>query len=116
MSKRVYIAGPMRGIPYYNVEEFKKAAKRLRADGWDVISPVERDISNGFDASALGARTHWDKWPSRLHKENTVMHCCLDVIDAEAIYLLNGWEDSTGARAEKAIADWLELEVLYELG
>lgn len=33
---------------------------------------------------------------------------------AEVIYLLKGWESSPGARAEKALAEKLELQVIYQ--
>jgi hypothetical protein len=32
----------------------------------------------------------------------------------DAIYMLRGWESSSGAKAEKALAEWMRLEVLYE--
>ena len=32
----------------------------------------------------------------------------------DAIYLLRGWESSKGANAEKALAEWMRLEVMYQ--
>ena len=40
---RVYIAGPMTGIPQYNFPEFDRVATLLRAMGYDVVSPAELD-------------------------------------------------------------------------
>ncbi len=37
----LYLIGPMKGKPNSNAEAFDKAAKDLRAAGYDVISPVE---------------------------------------------------------------------------
>jgi hypothetical protein len=34
--------------------------------------------------------------------------------EADAVYLLKGWEKSKGALAEKATAEALGLEVMYE--
>ena len=36
------------------------------------------------------------------------------VIGCDAVYMLNGWETSKGARAERAIALWLGLIVMYQ--
>jgi hypothetical protein len=44
---RVYIAGPMRGIPEFNFPAFDAAA-RGRAMGLEIISPAELDRAHGF--------------------------------------------------------------------
>ncbi len=41
--KKVYLAGPMRGLPLFNFPAFADAAAKLRAQGYDVFSPAERD-------------------------------------------------------------------------
>jgi len=99
----------MTGIPYFNYPAFDAEAKRLRALGHEVFNPADHDqevfgadISNptgdaaqatveyGFDrAAALKADLSW-------------------ICDnAEAIVLLPGWEKSSGARTELALADAL---------
>lgn len=43
------------------------------------------------------------------------MDICLAMLRcADVIYLLKGWESSPGARAEKALAEKLELQVIYQ--
>jgi hypothetical protein len=39
-----------------------------------------------------------------------------DLIDSDAIYMLRGWEQSKGARAEHAVAVWIGLEIIYQGG
>ena len=39
--KRVYISGPMAGVPEHNFPEFQKTADLYRAQGFDVVSPHE---------------------------------------------------------------------------
>jgi hypothetical protein len=38
---RIYIAGPMTGLPEFNYPAFNAAAAAWRADGWDVVNPAE---------------------------------------------------------------------------
>ena len=46
---------------------------------------------------------------------NRYMPVCLAMVDAaDAIYMMNGWEDSRGARLEKAYAEYQDKLVLYE--
>jgi hypothetical protein len=39
--KRVYLSGPMTGIPEFNFPAFNAEASRLRALGFDVVNPVD---------------------------------------------------------------------------
>lgn len=114
----IYLAGPMRGLANFNFPAFDYAAEKLRAQGFDVFSPAERDrtihgkdlennatgnedeaVSNvGFSLrEALGADTDW---------------ICKR---AKMIALLPGWQKSSGANAELALARALGLTVM-ELG
>lgn len=43
MSKVLYIAGPMTGIPHFNFPLFDAVSASLRADGFTIISPAETD-------------------------------------------------------------------------
>lgn len=39
--KRIYISGPMSGMPEHNFPAFNAEAARLRALGYDVVNPAE---------------------------------------------------------------------------
>lgn len=89
---RTYIAGPMRGYPEHNIPAFRLAAERLRSAGFDVVSPVEiGDAWAGGDQSAHAP-------------EDYVRRDLDELLTCEAIALLPGWERSTGARCEAAVA------------
>jgi hypothetical protein len=49
---KVYLAGPMTGYPRWNFDAFDEAARQLRSDGHDVVSPHELDLERGFDPDA----------------------------------------------------------------
>lgn len=112
----IYIAGKMRGIKYYNFPAFDQAKMKLIKAGHKVISPADLDRAHGFDAMTI-------QWPSD-YDWNTIpkgfdFMCCVDrdieaVKSCDAIYLLEGWETSSGARAEKALAEWLGKKILFE--
>lgn len=43
------------------------------------------------------------------------MDICLSMLRcADAIYMLEGWEHSAGARAENATAEKLEMEIIFQ--
>ena len=105
--KTIYIAGPMRGKPRFNFDAFAGAAQSLRHHGWDVLSPAEADLADGFDPACPGEITpeRYEAWMKR--DFGMLRH-------ADAIYLLRGWEKSEGARRELGFALALGLEVFLE--
>lgn len=103
----IYLAGPMRGIPAFNFPAFDFAATKLRADGHTVFSPAERD--RRVHGSALEDNPAGDEAVAA----QTVGFSLRDALGADmeyicksatAIALLPGWEKSSGANAERALA------------
>jgi hypothetical protein len=110
-KRRVYVAGPMRGKPYYNFPAFDNISQILRAQGYDAVNPADLDRETGFDPFRLPIDHDWTTTPPGFD-----MKACrrrdLDALETcDAIYLLSGWEKSVGARAEKAHAEWIGLEI-----
>lgn len=100
---RVYLAGPMRGLPEYNFPAFHAAAKDLRERGYEVWSPAERDEQDGFNPeTGEGLRTFRDYMAVDLPA----------VLDSDAIVVLPAWEESQGARLETHVAREVGLPVL----
>ncbi len=92
---RIYLAGPMRGIPDYNFPEFHKYAAMLRAQGHEVFNPAEIDLPQDQVGLIMAIETDW---------------ICKK---AEAVYLMPGWTQSRGAIAERALAEALDRRVIY---
>ena len=88
---RVYIAGPMSGLPEFNFPAFRAAAKRWRDAGWEVVSPHEMDEQiDGFDAKSDKA----------MPMEHYMRRDVPELAKCDAIALLPGWEVSKGANNE----------------
>ncbi len=112
---KLYLAGPMTGIPHFNYPAFNAAAHGLRGLGHTVFNPAEhdvemfgRDISNPDGDAVQAASEHGFDRRAAL-KADLAWICD----SADGIALMPGWERSTGARAEKALADALGLYVLF---
>ena len=103
--KRIYITGPMTGIEDLNGPEFDKAE--------EFIDESSKYTSAGFNPYQAGRMLGWDeKTPLK-----TIAHTLLlDLVNCDAIYMLRGWEQSKGARAEHAVAVWIGLEIMYQGG
>ena len=92
---KIYIAGPMRGLPDFNYPKFNQYAQAHRMAGWFVVNPVEIGADYGTpdqinaDPALLAA-----VMAAELHALET----------CDAIYLLDGWQNSEGARKELAAA------------
>ena len=103
MERSVYIAGPMAGIENLNAEAFARAAEKLSAEGWTVYDPVEI-------GEMYGTADEIQSDPELLAK---VVKAELGfVARADAIYLLEGWEKSGGAKRELQVAIDCGLEVI----
>ena len=106
-GRSVYIAGPMTGIKNLNRSAFARAAEKLSADGWTVYDPVEIGEMYGTADEIQGD-------PELLAQ---VVKAELGfVARADAIYLLEGWERSVGAKRELLVALGCGLEILIEKG
>ena len=113
---KIYISGKMSGVPEFNFPAFDAAAAFLRSQGYEVFNPAEKDrsrLGNDFgkkhDGDILKAFASGFSLRDAL-----ALDCEWICKEADAIYMLKGWEDSGGARAEHALAHALRLEFIYE--
>ncbi len=113
---KIYVAGPMRGYADFNFPAFHAASAKLRAQGHFVFSPAEKDQSiHGADfcKGTDGVLATIEKQGFSLRRalgDDTAWICA----EGDGVYLLKGWETSKGANAEKALAEALGLEIIYE--
>jgi hypothetical protein len=96
---KLYVAGPMSGLPWLNQPAFDQATTALREMGYVVISPAEKDREWGQDPDA--ARTGRNS----LHMPDVMRWDLQQVLACDGIVLLPGWENSPGSRLERVVAE-----------
>ena len=93
---RIYISGPMTGVDNYE-DNFERAEKYLIALGYEVINPSKVDAS--------------------LPQMNYFEYLDIDLYllsKCQAIYMLNGWNNSNGAKEELKTALLQGIDVYLE--
>ncbi len=110
---KVYVAGPMRGIENWNREAFERAGIIWRRAGHHVFCPATVGIALGYWLKE-GEDTHTLRAApidpeGRDHLKHVLLSDVACLMAADAIALLPGWENSTGATVEVSIAHFLAL-------
>lgn len=90
---RLYISGPMTGIPEWNFPAFNAAADRLRGLGFDVVNPADGGAEEG------------KPWAADLREDLRLL------LDCDAVATLPGWRNSRGAQLEVHVAQALGMRV-----
>ncbi|MBP8268414.1 MAG: DUF4406 domain-containing protein [Aeromonas sp.] len=81
---KIYIAGPMSGLPNFNRDAFNAEAHRLLGLGHVALNPAI--LPDGLE-------------------QHEYMAICIEMVKmADQLVMLPGWERSAGARAEHALA------------
>ena len=91
--KKVFISGPMTGLPNYNREAFDEAEELLNKAGFTVVNPAKFGIDGMSDADI-----------ARIDL-STLLSC-------NYIYQLEGWTYSKGASAEWNVALWAGIKTV----
>lgn len=99
---RYYLSGPMSGLPDCNYPTFAKAAAELRAQGYDVLSAHE--IEHFGETTPGAGLLPWTRYLRDDMRE---------LLQCDAIILLEGWPQSKGARLELTTALALEMPVFF---
>ena len=92
--KRIYISGPMTGMPEMNFPAFHAEAARLTALGYDVVNPAELnpEPENG--------------WHECMRNDLAALLTC------DALALMDGWQKSAGAHLEMHVAHRVGMEIV----
>lgn len=102
--KKVYIAGPMSGIPEFNFPAFYEAEEYLRSLGYDVFNPATKDAEKELDPEAFETGDHVLVNERGFDFREAYTWDVTKVIEADGIFMLAGWQHSPGAVGEHAVA------------
>lgn len=100
---RIYVAGPMRGLPQHNFPAFYDAEEWLKRKGFEVLNPARADDETGVPIGSIGIA-------------EAMVRDAEMVAEADAIYMLHGWEYSEGAMVEWTLARTLRRKIFYQGG
>jgi nucleoside 2-deoxyribosyltransferase len=107
--KKVYISGPMSGIPELNHSEFEKAEIKMKSFGFEVFNPhkFEEQKTEEF----------LNKVKNLNENDNWIQFMKVDIVkmiqECEFVLALNNWERSRGATLELFIAKSLGMPIIH---
>jgi hypothetical protein len=97
----IYISGAISGLPRQEyIKRFADAEQELIKQGYKVLNPTK----------LLPSRHLWVY--GMLGYKITLLYDIWHLMKCEGIYMIDGWENSKGARLEKATAEIFELKVI----
>lgn len=99
MKLKYYISGPISNNPNY-VHDFAEACELLTIAGHDYIDP-------SMPNAEYNAMPKHIAWKMYMHRDIAWLYAC------DAICMLDGWEQSRGARIERWLAMRKGMSVLY---
>jgi len=91
---KVYISGAITNKPDYK-RDFARAARVIVSAGCEAVNPAEVNINGG-------------SWLDYMRQDIKLL------ADCNGVYMLEGWEQSQGARVEHQLAQGLGLKIYYE--
>lgn len=108
MTKAVYIAGPMTGVPLWNFPAFFDAENQLLELGYEVLNPAHNDGKNVEEAMKSAGSPERPNYPWSYYMKRDLPH----VMSCDMVCLLPGWQNSRGAQLEVHVAKALGLPLM----
>lgn len=93
---KIYVSGPMTGLPDHNYPMFYKVSDALRNMGHEVLNPAE------LDESVVPGSQPWEWYLRRDLKA---------MLDYDVLVMLPGWQNSKGATLERYVASILKMPI-----
>ena len=94
--KKIYISGKITNNANYKAD-FEAAELALKIAGFQPVNPAEEQLPDGAT------------WADYMRHDLKLL------CDCDAIYMLNGWRESAGAKIEHKLARDLGIEIIYEI-
>ena len=90
---KIYLSGPMTGLPNLNFPAFNAEAARLRGLGFEVINPAE--LNEGVE-----------DWEECLRQD------LIALLNCDTVAILPGWQESKGAHLEMHVAHRVGIRIV----
>lgn len=95
---KIYISGKISGTDLTETRKcFAAVAKAMKRLGYEPVNPLENELSEH------------DNWEAHIAKD------IADLLQCKAIYMLQDWQESKGARIEHYIATEIGIPIMYEI-
>ena len=94
--KKIYISGKITNNANYKAD-FEAAELALKIAGFQPVNPAEEKLPDGAT------------WADYMRHDIKLL------CDCDAIYMLDGWQESAGAKIEHKLARNLGIEIIYEV-
>lgn len=97
---KIYISGKMRGLPEEESRmKFEAARQYLFDQGHDAVNPWDSEKKKEEQCS---------EWSEYILYDLQIIKNC------DALFMLNNWQDSNGAKCEHAFAKGMGMDIFYE--
>lgn len=95
---KVYISGKISGTDLTETRaRFAAVAKAMKRLGYEPVNPLDNGLSEH------------DTWEAHIAKD------IADLLQCKAIYMLQGWRESKGARIKHYITTEIGIPITYEI-
>lgn len=116
---KIYLAGPMSNIPFFNFPAFHAYQAQLEAQGHEVFSPA-RQTNEQYRADVSAGNANGDEaQAAKDHGFDRRKAMAADMVwicgEADAIAMMPRWAESKGATAEYHCAVAIGLKVIWLL-
>ena len=96
--QKVYISGPITGLPFEKVEQaFNDAEIRLQEEGYETVNPLENGLTKDHS------------WKEHMKADIKLL------MDCDTIYLIKGYKNSKGAMIEYDLARILGYDIIEQI-
>lgn len=106
---KVYLAGPMSGLPNHNFPAFHRAAKVLRSVGFEVVSPAELHAGEEVPREGQTWEEQYAAWCRFMRADLKVL------MDCRGVFWLDGSGASKGASIEIHLANALGFDFIANI-
>ncbi len=109
---KLYLAGPMMSKEFFNFPEFHRVARKLRAAGFSVFNPADKETLAGTDLpDPTKLPMEWGGKHPTLTPQDIFREDLEAIMGVEGIVLLPGWAKSKGSLHECHVARRLGLTI-----